>query len=44
VDTFAPEGDRRVALAMLDIHSHAQVSPELAASARAALGPPPNES
>jgi TetR/AcrR family transcriptional regulator, regulator of cefoperazone and chloramphenicol sensitivity len=44
LDTFAPEGDRRVALAMLDIHSHVQVSPELAASARAALGALADES
>jgi AcrR family transcriptional regulator len=35
VDTFSPEGDRRVAMALLDIYSHALVSPELAASARA---------
>ena len=38
VDIFSPEGDRQVALAVLDIYSHALMSPELAASARAALG------
>jgi AcrR family transcriptional regulator len=44
VDTLGPEGDRRVALALLDIYSHALVSPELAASARAALDGLPQES
>ena len=37
VDTLSPEGDRQVAVALLDIYSHAQLSPELAASARAGL-------
>jgi AcrR family transcriptional regulator len=37
VDTFSPAGDRRVALALLDIYSHALLSPELAATARAGL-------
>lgn len=37
VDTFSDEGDRRVALAMLDIMSHPLVRPELAESARAGL-------
>jgi AcrR family transcriptional regulator len=37
VDTFSEEGDRRLALALLDIYSHAIVTPELAASARAGL-------
>lgn len=44
VDTLGPEGDRRVALALLDIYSHALVSPELAASARAAFDGLPQES
>lgn len=44
LDTFSPEGDRRVALALLDIYSHALMSLELAASARAGLDPPPDES
>jgi TetR/AcrR family transcriptional regulator, regulator of cefoperazone and chloramphenicol sensitivity len=34
VDTFSPEGDRRVALAALDIYAHELVTPDLAASAR----------
>ncbi len=37
VDTLSPEGDRRVALALLDLYSHALVSPQLAATARAGL-------
>jgi AcrR family transcriptional regulator len=37
VDILSPEGDRQIALAMLDIHSHVQVSPDLAASAKAGL-------
>jgi AcrR family transcriptional regulator len=37
VDTFSPEGDRQVALALLDIYSHAAISPDLAATARAGL-------
>lgn len=44
VDTFSREGDRRVALALLDIYSHAIVTPELAASARAGLDDAPGES
>jgi len=44
VDTFAPEGDRLVALALLDIYSHALVSPDLAASARDGLDGPPDGS
>jgi AcrR family transcriptional regulator len=39
VDTFSAEGDRQIALAMLDIYSHALMSPELATSARAGLDP-----
>lgn len=39
VDILSPEGDRRVALAMLDIYSHALISTELADQARAALYP-----
>ena len=37
VDTFSPEGDRQVALALLDLYSHALMSPEMAASARRGL-------
>jgi AcrR family transcriptional regulator len=37
VDTFSPEGDRRVALAALDIYAHELVAPDLAASARAGV-------
>ncbi|GII84497.1 hypothetical protein Ssi03_24870 [Sphaerisporangium siamense] len=37
VDTMTPEGDHRLAMALLDIYSHALVSPEDAATARAAL-------
>jgi AcrR family transcriptional regulator len=40
VDIFSPEGDHRVALALLDIYSHAILSPELAATARAGLKSP----
>ncbi len=42
VDIFSPEGDRQVALALLDLYSHALLSPELAASARAGLDNPPD--
>lgn len=35
VDMFSPEGDRRLAPALLDIHSHPLISPEVAAAARA---------
>jgi hypothetical protein len=34
-DMFAPEGDRVIALALLDIYSHALISGELATSAGA---------
>jgi AcrR family transcriptional regulator len=44
VDTFSRDGDRRVALALLDIYSHALMSPELAATARAGLDGPPDGS
>jgi hypothetical protein len=37
MDTFSPEGDRQVALALLDLYSHALMSPEMAASARRGL-------
>jgi TetR/AcrR family transcriptional regulator, regulator of cefoperazone and chloramphenicol sensitivity len=44
VDILSPEGDRRLALAMLDIYSHPLVSPELAATARAQIdGPSPSK-
>lgn len=42
VDTLSPEGDRQVSLALLDLYSHALVSPELAATARAGLDDPPS--
>ena len=37
VDTFSPEGDRLVAMAVLDIYAHTLVTSELAANARAAF-------
>jgi AcrR family transcriptional regulator len=37
MDTFSDEGDREVALALLDIYSHAVMSPEMADSARRGL-------
>jgi TetR/AcrR family transcriptional regulator, regulator of cefoperazone and chloramphenicol sensitivity len=40
VDVLSAEGDLRVALALLDIYSHALVSPELAETARAGLDNP----
>jgi AcrR family transcriptional regulator len=40
VDTLSPEGDRLIALALLDIYSHPVVSVELAETARAALDQP----
>jgi len=42
VDTTSTEGDRQVALALLDIYSHALMTPELAATARAGLDAPPD--
>jgi AcrR family transcriptional regulator len=36
-DVFGPEGDRRIILAMLDIHSHPMISPETAAAVDAML-------
>jgi AcrR family transcriptional regulator len=42
-DMFAPEGDRLVALALLDIYSHRLISEDIAASAEAGFGTP-NES
>jgi AcrR family transcriptional regulator len=40
-DMFAPEGDRLVALGLLDIYSHALISQETASAAAAGLDPPP---
>jgi hypothetical protein len=37
VDTFSPEGDRLVALALLDIYRHPMTTPEFAENARDAL-------
>ncbi|GII63655.1 hypothetical protein Skr01_37400 [Sphaerisporangium krabiense] len=37
VDTLTPEGDHRLAMALLDIYSHPLMSPEDAAAARVAL-------
>jgi AcrR family transcriptional regulator len=37
VDVLSPDGDRQLVLALLDLYSHALVTPELAASARAAF-------
>ncbi|MFG1927103.1 TetR/AcrR family transcriptional regulator [Cryptosporangium sp. NPDC048952] len=39
VDILSDDGDRRVAMAMLDIYSHVLISTELAEQARAALYP-----
>jgi hypothetical protein len=39
-DIRAGEGEHQVALALLDIYSHALVSPELAVTARAGLDAP----
>ncbi|MGH3373271.1 MAG: TetR/AcrR family transcriptional regulator [Actinoallomurus sp.] len=46
IDVLSPEGDRRVALAILDIYSHSMISPEFAAAAKAGLetDPPPKNS
>jgi TetR/AcrR family transcriptional regulator, regulator of cefoperazone and chloramphenicol sensitivity len=46
IDVLSAEGDRRVALAMLDIYSHSMISPEFAAAAKAGLetDPPPRSS
>ncbi|MFH8619920.1 TetR/AcrR family transcriptional regulator [Streptomyces sp. NPDC017979] len=41
VDIFSTEGDRKIALAMLDLFSHRLVSPEYAASAEEALAEGP---
>lgn len=41
VDTSLAEGDRKVSLALLDIYSHPLLTPELAATAKAWLKPPP---
>jgi len=37
VDTFSPEGDQQVATALLDLYSHAVMSPAMAESARRGL-------
>lgn len=42
VDIFTPEGDRLLAVAMLDIFSHDVMSPDLVASALAGLDAPPD--
>ena len=39
-DMFAPEGDRMLALALLDIYSHNVISEDVASSAEAGFGPP----
>jgi AcrR family transcriptional regulator len=40
-DIFSSDGDRRVVLALLDIHSHAVISPESAGALRQGLDQPP---
>ncbi|WP_131742871.1 TetR/AcrR family transcriptional regulator [Actinomadura roseirufa] len=40
IDLFTTEGERQVALAMLDIHSHSVISPELAATLREGFAKP----
>ncbi len=42
VGIFEPEGDRRIVRDLLDIYSHPQISPELAASAKAGFADPVN--
>ena len=37
MDSFSPEGERRVSMALLDIYSHVLITPELAAAARKAF-------
>jgi hypothetical protein len=37
VDTLSPAGEQRMSLALLDLYSHAIITPELADTARAAL-------
>jgi TetR/AcrR family transcriptional regulator, regulator of cefoperazone and chloramphenicol sensitivity len=37
-DIFSPEGDRRITLALLDIHSHATITPGSAQTLRRGLG------
>jgi len=39
-DMFAPDGDRMLALALLDIYSHSVISQDIASSAEAGFGPP----
>jgi hypothetical protein len=39
-DIFSPEGDRRIALALLDIHSHPTLSPDTARTLRQGLDKP----
>ena len=41
VDIISPEGDRLLAMALLDLYSHALMTPELAATARAGLDASP---
>jgi TetR/AcrR family transcriptional regulator, regulator of cefoperazone and chloramphenicol sensitivity len=36
-DIFSPEGDRRISMALLDIHSHATITPDSAAILRRGL-------
>jgi TetR/AcrR family transcriptional regulator, regulator of cefoperazone and chloramphenicol sensitivity len=42
IDVLSAEGDRRVALAILDIYSHSMISPEFADAAKAGLDPDPH--
>jgi AcrR family transcriptional regulator len=39
-DIFSPEGDRRITLALLDIHSHPAISPDSASTLRQGLANP----
>lgn len=39
-DIFSPEGDRRIVLALLDIHSHPTISPDSAHTLRQGLDRP----
>jgi hypothetical protein len=40
IDVFAPDGDRLVALALLDIYSHALIAADVAAAAEAGFDAP----
>ena len=43
IDVLSPEGDRRIALAVLDLYSNSMISPEFAAAAKEGLDRPEEE-